>query len=92
LCDVFAGEAGSISQGNLGWPYTQEIKFKRLFIEVPTVTYGLIFLDVGAKRNTRIRVSAENVTNKGLRFVIDRWADTTLYGADITWMACGPSA
>ncbi|XP_048778689.2 uncharacterized protein LOC125682258 [Ostrea edulis] len=74
------------------WPYTQEIKFKKTFLEVPAVTYGLITLDAGVIKNIRIHVYTQNLTTKGLRFVLHSWADTTLFAATIRWMACAPSA
>ncbi|XP_048778692.2 uncharacterized protein LOC125682261 [Ostrea edulis] len=87
-------ETGMVSQHHMKakWPYTQEVKFKKTFLEVPAVTYGLTALDAGVIKNIRIQVYIQNLTTKGLRFVLRSWADTTLYGATIRWMACAPSA
>nr|XP_034302039.1 uncharacterized protein LOC105346508 [Crassostrea gigas]XP_034302040.1 uncharacterized protein LOC105346508 [Crassostrea gigas] len=71
------------------WPYTQSVTFQTPFEAKPTVTYGLYLLDTGYTRNTRVTTEVTDVTKTGLQVKLNTWADTELYGARISWMACG---
>lgn len=67
--------------------YTVHVSFLEPFQSVPIVLVSLRMLDVGNMTNTRAHVLAENVTQEGFDLVIHTWADTVLYGAEVTWMA-----
>eukprot|EP00105_Crassostrea_gigas_P033752 XP_019917900.1 PREDICTED: uncharacterized protein LOC105346508 [Crassostrea gigas] len=71
------------------WPYTQSVTFQTPFEAKPTVTYGLYLLDTGYTRNTRVIAEVTDVTKTGLQVKLNTWADTELYGARVSWMACG---
>lgn len=71
------------------WPYTQSVTFQTPFEEKPNVTYGLYLLDTGYTKNTRVSTNITNVTKTGFQVKLNTWADTELYGARISWMACG---
>ncbi|XP_062616019.1 ATP synthase subunits region ORF 7-like [Saccostrea cucullata] len=71
------------------WPYGQTIKFKTAFQEIPTVTYGLYVLDSDYTVNLRISTVVKEVTRTGFSVKIKTWENSVLYGARISWMACG---
>ncbi|XP_062571030.1 uncharacterized protein LOC134233050 isoform X2 [Saccostrea cucullata] len=71
------------------WPYGQTIKFKTAFQEIPTLTYGLYLLDSAGTVNLRISTEVKEVTRTGFSVSLTRWADSVLYGARVSWMACG---
>uniref|UniRef100_A0A8W8L454 H-type lectin domain-containing protein n=1 Tax=Magallana gigas TaxID=29159 RepID=A0A8W8L454_MAGGI len=84
-----SGTAGQHKAPPPGWPYIENVKFKSPFEETPTVTYGLFLLDSLHNTNVRISTTVTAVTKTGFRVQISPWDDTRLYGARISWMACG---
>lgn len=85
-------ESGTVGQHKApppGWPYIENVTFKSPFEETPTVTYGLFLLDSLYNTNVRISTTVTAVTKTGFRVQINPWGDTWLYGARISWMACG---
>lgn len=86
------GESGIVGQHKFPaprWPYTQSVKFTSPFEEKPTVTYGLYLLDFYHNTNLRFDSAVTAVTKTGFQVTFRTWADTLLYGARISWMACG---
>ncbi|XP_061187931.1 uncharacterized protein LOC133195963 [Saccostrea echinata] len=71
------------------WPYTQVVSFRSPFREIPALTYGLYLLDSWHRTNLRVNAIVTDITNSGFNVRLQTWADTTLYGASISWMACG---
>ena len=71
------------------WPYIKRVKFQSSFKQPPKVTYGLYFLDSLHTKNLRVDAVISKVTNTGFQLLMKAWADTILYGAKISWMACG---
>ncbi|XP_061186726.1 uncharacterized protein LOC133194837 [Saccostrea echinata] len=71
------------------WPYTQVVSFRSPFREIPALTYGLYRLDVGHRTNLRVNTVVMDITNRGFNVRLQTWGDTILYGANISWMACG---
>uniref|UniRef100_A0A8W8L1W6 H-type lectin domain-containing protein n=1 Tax=Magallana gigas TaxID=29159 RepID=A0A8W8L1W6_MAGGI len=84
-----SGVVGIHTNPRPSWPYTQSVTFQTPFESKPTVTYGLYLLDTGYTRNTRVTTEVTDVTKTGLQVKLNTWADTELYGARISWMACG---
>eukprot|EP00105_Crassostrea_gigas_P015807 XP_011432932.1 PREDICTED: uncharacterized protein LOC105332169 [Crassostrea gigas] len=84
-----SGVVGIHTNPRPSWPYTQSVTFQTPFETQPTVTYGLYLLDTGYTRNTRVTTEVTDVTKTGLQIKLNTWADTVLYGARISWMACG---
>ncbi|XP_078331106.1 uncharacterized protein LOC144624941 [Crassostrea virginica] len=71
------------------WPYRQRVKFQSPFKHPPKVTYGLYFLDSSKSTNLRINTTVNNIKKNGFHVQIKTWAGTELFGAYISWMACG---
>ncbi|XP_078331105.1 uncharacterized protein LOC144624940 [Crassostrea virginica] len=88
----FRCESGMVKHHNFPsppWPYKLGVTFKTPFQNAPTVTQGLTMLDSSRSTNVRINSIVHKVTNKGFEAYLHTWTDTILYGAFITWMACG---
>ncbi|XP_034301934.2 uncharacterized protein [Magallana gigas] len=84
-----SGTAGQHKAPPPRWPYIQNVKFKSPFEETPTVTYGLFLLDSLHNTNVRILTTVTAVTKTGFQVKLNPWGPTVLYGARISWMACG---
>ncbi|XP_056013411.1 uncharacterized protein LOC125682260 [Ostrea edulis] len=83
------GQLGKHANPAPSWPLIQTVTFKTAFQEKPTVTYGLYLLDAAYTANLRVVTEAKNVTNTGFQVKLNTWADTTMFGARVSWMACG---
>lgn len=93
LLFLITGVAGTV--GHVGyeptttWPYSQRIYFSPPFDGTPTITYGLFRLDSSDDANLRVEIIVSNVSKIGFQLTLRAWADTELYGASVSWMACG---
>lgn len=67
----------------------QQQAFKEPFLSLPAVTVGISMWDIDHKSNSRVDVSAENVTIKGFEIVFRTWADTRVARIRADWMAIG---
>eukprot|EP00105_Crassostrea_gigas_P042513 XP_019926661.1 PREDICTED: uncharacterized protein LOC109619893 [Crassostrea gigas] len=71
------------------WPDSRRIDFRSPFSGTPTLTYGLYFLDSYYGKNLRIDTVVTNLSRTGFQLTLRSWANTVLYGAYVSWMACG---
>uniref|UniRef100_K1QJK7 ATP synthase subunits region ORF 7 n=1 Tax=Magallana gigas TaxID=29159 RepID=K1QJK7_MAGGI len=71
------------------WPHSRKTTFKSSFDGTPTLTYGLYTLDVSNGANTRVDTVVTNLSRTGFQLTLRTWANTELYGAYVSWMACG---
>ncbi|XP_062588613.1 uncharacterized protein LOC134250282 isoform X1 [Saccostrea cucullata] len=89
----FRCESGVFGQhdypSQVTWPHEKNIVFKTAFQEIPTLTYGLYLLDSSMSTNLRVRTDTRKVTRVGFQLSLKPWGNTILYGAKISWMACG---
>jgi hypothetical protein len=67
----------------------QEHVFKEPFIAPPAMTVGISMWDIDHKTNSRVDISAENVTADGFEIVFRTWADTRIARIRADWMAIG---
>ena len=67
---------------------TGAITFDQAFASAPTVVVMLHSLDMSKDANIRVRVFAENITKTGFTINAETSADSILYSAGITWIAC----
>ncbi len=67
----------------------QEERFKEAFVQPPVVTVGISMWDIDHKTNSRVDISAENVTEKGFDIVFRTWADTRIARVRADWIAVG---
>lgn len=90
---IIAGESGTLRHYGFKpiakWPHSRRINFKSPFDGTPTVTYGLYGLDSSNKANLRVDTVVTNLSRTGFQLTLSTWADTELYGAFSSWMACG---
>jgi H-type lectin domain len=65
--------------------------FKEPFLAPPVVTVGISMWDIDRKTNSRVDITAENVTAEGFEIVFRTWADTRVARIRADWMAIGPA-
>jgi hypothetical protein len=65
--------------------------FREPFVEPPVVSVGISMWDIDHNTNSRVDISAENVTAKGFEIVFRTWADTRIARIRADWMAIGPA-
>ena len=63
--------------------------FTERFVEPPVVKVGISMWDIDHKTNSRVDISAENVTTTGFEIVFRTWADTRVARVRADWMAIG---
>jgi hypothetical protein len=64
--------------------FRQVIPFPQPFSKVPQVVISLHGVDVGP---TRVATAAGNVTATGFELLVSTWADSKLYGVNLSWVA-----
>jgi hypothetical protein len=69
----------------------QQETFNEAFAEPPVVKVGISMWDIDHKTNSRVDISAENVTAKGFEIVFRTWADTRIARIRAEWLAIGPA-
>jgi hypothetical protein len=65
--------------------------FKERFQSAPVVTIGISMWDIDHKTNSRVDISADNITATGFEIVFRTWADTRIARIRADWMAIGQS-
>ncbi|MFM7444370.1 MAG: H-type lectin domain-containing protein [Tabrizicola sp.] len=63
--------------------------FSEPFQSPPVVSVGISMWDIDQKTNSRVDVSAENVTASGFDIVFRTWADTRIARIRADWIAIG---
>lgn len=67
----------------------QSETFKEAFVEPPSVMVGISMWDVDHKTNSRVDISAEDVTTRGFEIVFRTWGDTRIARIRADWIALG---
>jgi len=65
--------------------------FAEGFVEPPVVTIGISMWDIASQSNSRVDISAENVTTTGFQIVFRTWGDTRVARVRADWLAIGPT-
>ncbi|MCZ4354517.1 H-type lectin domain-containing protein [Roseovarius aestuarii] len=65
------------------------IRFTEPFRSCPVVQCALSMWDIDCGTNSRVEVSAENISENGFEVVFRTWADTKVARARVRWMAFG---
>jgi len=63
--------------------------FKESFLEPPVVMVGISMWDMDHQANSRVDISAENVTCRGFDIVFRTWADSRIARIRADWTAIG---
>nr|ADI48494.1 lectin [Euperipatoides rowelli] len=87
-CQMGQEGTGNCVGNCVGKTYTLPIKFKSEFTSIPQVIVALKTLDVDKNQNLRVYTNAESITTKGFNLIVKTWASTSLYTAQVSWMAC----
>ncbi|MBV8612134.1 MAG: H-type lectin domain-containing protein, partial [Singulisphaera sp.] len=82
--------AWKLVQGMGEREYVKHVAFSKRFDALPQVVVGLSLLDVDQSKNTRVAISARDVTPEGFDLVLNTWSDTIIYGAGANWVALAP--
>lgn len=69
--------------------FTRTVAFESKFATPPKVVIGLSGLDVDGTKNTRVQVTAKNITDSGFEVEYKTWFDTVLYTVWANWVAYG---
>jgi len=69
----------------------QRERFKEAFAGLPAVTISISMWDMDHMTNSRVDISAENVTAKGFEIVFRTWGDTRIARVRADWIAIGPA-
>ncbi len=64
-------------------------EFREHFVEPPMVTVGVSMWDIAHQTNSRVDITAENITARGFVIVFRTWADTRVARIRADWMAIG---
>ncbi|MBV8611957.1 MAG: hypothetical protein JO034_31510, partial [Singulisphaera sp.] len=67
--------------------YVKHVTFSKRFDTPPQVVVGTSLLDVDQSKNTRVEVSARNVTPEGFDLVFRTWFDSIVYNLGANWLA-----
>ncbi|XP_063417662.1 ATP synthase subunits region ORF 7-like [Mytilus trossulus] len=70
------------------FPASAYIRFYPAFEHTPAIVYGLYLYDTSRLANSRFSTRVNNLSTYGFNISITSWADTKMYGARISWMAC----
>lgn len=63
--------------------------FPEPFLAPPVVTVGISMWDIDHNTNSRVDISAENITATGFEIVFRTWADTRIARIRADWLAIG---
>ncbi|VDI72826.1 Hypothetical predicted protein [Mytilus galloprovincialis] len=70
------------------FPTSAYIRFYPAFEHTPAIVYGLYLYDTSRLANSRFNTIVRNLSRYGFNITITSWADTKMFGARISWMAC----
>ncbi|MBV8308798.1 MAG: hypothetical protein JO344_00220, partial [Planctomycetaceae bacterium] len=84
------GAAWKLGQGMGEREYVKHVTFSKRFDTPPQVVVGSSFLDVDQSKNTRVEVSARDVTPEGFDLVLKTWSDSIVYSLGANWLALAP--
>jgi len=85
--DTYGIPEWTLDEGNGTRNYRTRITFDTVFPVIPSVIVTLNMIDIWSGLNSRLAVSAENITADGFDLVYRTWADTVVYGAGVSWFA-----
>jgi len=63
------------------------VAFPEAFSTRPRIVLGICGFDCNKSNNTRIRVTAQNITCNGFQILGESWADSTTWLTNVTWIA-----
>jgi H-type lectin domain len=61
------------------------------FQDAPTVSVAISMWDIDHNTNSRVDISAENITAKDFEIVFRTWGDTRIARIRAEWIAIGPA-
>jgi len=67
----------------------EPVRFSEPFVSPPVVQVGLSMWDAVHDANTRMDISAENITEEGFEIVFRTWGDSRVARVRADWLAMG---
>ncbi|XP_071128878.1 uncharacterized protein [Mytilus edulis] len=83
-----SGVFGEHAYPEIKFPASGYITFNPPFTAVPALVYGLYLYDTWKDSNSRLVTDVTNLSKSGFNMKIKTYADTKMWGARISWMAC----
>ncbi|CAG2236838.1 unnamed protein product [Mytilus edulis] len=83
-----SGVFGEHAYPEIKFPASGYITFNPPFTAVPALVYGLYLYDTSKDSNSRLVTDVTNLSKSGFNMKIKTYADTKMWGARISWMAC----
>lgn len=68
---------------------SHSIRFTERYRDPPFVQCALSMWDIDSSTNSRVEVSAENISETGFEVVFRTWADTHVARARVRWISIG---
>lgn len=65
------------------------VQFPDAYVETPVVMVGMAMWDMDQKTNSRVDLSAEQITAQGFHLVFKTWGDTQVARVRADWTAMG---
>jgi hypothetical protein len=65
------------------------IRFKEPFASPPDIHLGITEFDILEDSNTRLKVFASEITNRGFVIHVKTWCDTKVWSVEVDWLAYG---
>lgn len=84
-------DGGAMWTGSGPREVRQTQRFADGFVAAPVVTIGISMWDIASQSNSRVDISAENVTATGFEIVFRTWGDTRVARVRADWLAIGPT-
>lgn len=85
-------DGGAMWTGDGARVLRRTILFSEKFQIAPAVQVALSMWDIDQQYNSRVDISAENVTEAGFEVVFRTWGDTRVARVRADWIAFGPLA
>jgi hypothetical protein len=79
----------TLNQGIGNRSFNSFVEFPSVYNSQPQVVVGIIGFDIGNNANSRLDVTAKNVTVAGFEIEFSTRADSTIFGASVSWIAIG---
>ncbi|XP_063445817.1 uncharacterized protein LOC134725715 isoform X2 [Mytilus trossulus] len=83
-----SGVFGEHAYPEIKFPASGYITFNPPFSDVPALVYGLYLYDTSKDSNSRLVTDVTNLSKSGFNMKIYTYADTKMWGARMSWMAC----
>ena len=82
-------EDWNLDKGTGERTFEKYVDFTENFSEKPHVVLGIAWVDINKDKNSRLAVSARDITKHGFSVEFKTYGDTIITGASVEWLAYG---